>query len=236
MALPKVQTPTFQLDLPSNGQKVTFRPYLVKEEKILMLALESDDNSSMIRAIKDVIESCTYNELNEKNITMFDLEYFFINLRAKSVGENSQVIVPCPSCGEQNTVDIDLSNVFVNVPSDKNYYIRKVNDEISVRMTYPTVEQTIALTDDSKSDIDLAYDVIFASIAEIYHNDEVYDANDHTHDELVEFIESLDSSQFENIKDFVEDMPSAMVTYQHMCPSCGYNEERVLDGLANFFG
>ena len=236
MALPKVKTPTFELSLPSTNKKVTYRPYLVKEEKILMLALESEDNSDMIRAIKDVINSCTFGELDDSNITMFDLEYFFINLRAKSVGETSEVRIPCPSCETENTVEIDLSNVFVNVPSDKNYYVRKINDDIHVKMRYPTVAETVALTDSEKSDIDIAYDVIFSSIAEIYSGDEVYDANDHTHEELVDFIESLDSSQFESIKDFVEDMPSAMVTYQHRCPSCGYNEERVLDGLANFFG
>lgn len=236
MALPKVETPKFKITIPSTGQKVEYRPYLVGEEKILMLALESDDSVDMINAAKQVIESCTEGVLNENNITMFDLEYFFTNLRAKSVGEVSEVRIPCPECGESSAVGVDLSTVTVDVPQDPQYFIRSINNEIKVRMKYPVIAETTALIDENKSDVDLAYDLVIASIAEIYNGDEVYDANDHTREEMVDFIESLDMSQFNDIKDFVEDSPTAKIEYRHHCRSCGYNDVRTLDGLANFFG
>lgn len=236
MGLPKVDTPKFKLKVPSTGQNVEYRPYLVKEEKILMLALESDDNIDMINAVKQVIESCTEGALNENNITMFDLEYFFTNLRAKSVGEVSEVNIPCPQCGESSTVGVDLSTVKVDVPDDPKYFIRTINDKIKVRMRYPTIAETTALLDERKSDVDLAYDLVLTSMAEIYHGDEVYDANDHTREELVDFIESLDTNQFNDIKNFVEDSPTAQIEYHHRCKSCGYDDTRTLDGLANFFG
>jgi len=236
MALPKVESPKFELTVPSTGKKVTYRPYLVKEEKILMLALESDDQNDMIQSIRDVIESCTFGELDQNSITMFDLEYVFIKLREKSVGETSEVRIECPHCTKQNDVTIDLSKANVNVPKDKSHYVRKITDDIHIKMAYPSVQKTLEITSKEQSDIETAYDVIFASIREIYHSDEVYDISDHTDQELVEFIESLNSTQFESIKDFVESVPSAVIPYQYFCSSCGYQEERTIDGLANFFG
>lgn len=236
MALPKVESPRFKLKLPSTGQSVEYRPYLVKEEKILMLALESDDSLDMINAVKQVIESCTFGVLNESNITMFDLEYFFTQLRAKSVGEVSEVSIPCPSCNTSNEIGIDLTSVNVDVPTDPKHFVRSINDEIKVKMKYPTVAESNKFLNESKSDIDLAYDLILASISEIYHSDEVYDATDHTNEELIDFIESLDTNQFNEVKDFVEEAPTVKVKYQHRCHSCGFNEERTIEGLANFFG
>lgn len=236
MALPKIETPTYRLTVPSSGETISYRPYLVKEEKILMLALESEDNNDMIDAVKQVIESCTDGQLNESNMTMFDLDYFFTNLRAKSVGETSDVLIPCPECDERSEFRLDLSNVTVDVETDPNYYIKSIDDSIKVRMKYPTVGETLSLIDKNSNDVDLAYDLILASIKEIYHDDEVYDAKEHSRKELTEFIESLSTPQFLEIKDFVENSPTAKLTYHHHCTSCGYQNEEVLDGLANFFG
>ena len=236
MALPKVETPRHKLTLPSSGQTIEFRPYLVKEEKILMMALESNDNSLMLDAVKRVIESCTEGAINESNMTMFDLEYFFTSLRSKSVGETSEIQAACPKCGEYSDTTIDLTNIEVDVPKDKNYYIRKIDDNIKVRMEYPSVGQTLELIDDDKTDVDLAYDLVIASIREIYHDDEVYDTRDHSKEELSEFVDSLSSTQFEDIKSFVEDSPSVNIHYNHNCGSCGYNGDALLSGFSNFFG
>ena len=236
MPLPKVETPTYRLTVPSSGETISYRPYLVKEEKILMLALESDDNNEMIHAVKQVIESCTDGQLNESNMTMFDLEYFFTNLRAKSVGETSEVYIPCEECGEKSAVELDLSNVTVDVETDDKYYIKSVSDTIKVRMKYPTIGETLSLLDKNLNDVDLAYDLILASIAEIYHGDEIYDAKDHSRQELAEFIESLSTTQFLEIKDFVENSPTAKLSYHYHCTACGHQGDKTLDGLANFFG
>jgi len=236
MALPKVETLKHKLKLPSTGEQVEYRPYLVKEEKILMLALESEDNSDMIDAVKQVIESCTDGKLNKDNMTMFDLEYFFTSLRSKSVGETSEINASCPECGEFSNVVVDLSNVEVNVPQDKDYYIRSIDNNIKVRMSYPSIGKTLGLMDENKSDVDLAYDLVAASIVEIYNGDEIHDVNDHSKEELMDFINSLSSTQFEDIKKFVEDSPTVSVLYDHNCHSCGYNGQNSLSGFANFFG
>jgi len=236
MALPKVETLKHKLKLPSTGEQIEYRPYLVKEEKILMLALESEDNSDMIDAVKRVIESCTDGKLNEDNMTMFDLEYFFTSLRSKSVGETSEINSACPECGEFSNVTVDLNNVKVDVPQDKEHYIRSIDDNIKVRMSYPSIGKTLALIDNNKSDVDLAYELIVAAITEIYSGDEIYDTSDHSKQELMDFIDSLSSTQFEDIKKFVEDSPTVSVLYDHNCQSCGYHGENSLSGFANFFG
>lgn len=235
MPLPKVETPTYKLTVPSSGETVTYRPYLVKEEKILMLGLESDDNNEMIHAVKQVIESCTDGQLNDSNMTMFDLEYFFTNLRSKSVGETSEVSISCPQCEERSIVQLDLSDVSVNVEKDPNHYIKSISDTIKVRMKYPTVSETMRLIEKYSNDVDLAYDLVLISIAEIYHGDEIYDAREHSRNELTEFVESLSTAQFLEMKEFVENSPTAKLTYHHHCTSCGYKNDETLDGLANFF-
>jgi len=155
--LPKVETLKHRLKLPSSGETIEYRPYLVKEEKILMLALESNDNSDMIDAVKRVIESCTNGTLNEKNMTMFDLEYFFTNLRAKSVGETSEINSSCPKCGEYSSVEVNLNDIEIDVPQNKDHYIRSIDDNIKVRMSYPSIGKTLPLIDENTSDVDLAY-------------------------------------------------------------------------------
>lgn len=235
MPLPKIETPRYTLTVPSSGNTVQYRPYLVKEEKILMLALESEDDTDMIDAIKRVIESCTDGQLNDTNMTMFDLEFFFTNLRAKSVGESSTVIIPCPKCEKRSEITIDLSTVSVNVPQNDDYYLRSIDDQIKVRMRFPTISQTMNLIKSYKNDVDLAYNLILEAIAEIYYGDEVYDTNDYSRDELIEFIESLSTTQFNSIKNFIEDSPIATIRYHHHCTSCGEKSEETLDGLSNFF-
>jgi hypothetical protein len=234
--LPKVETLKHRLKLPSSGETIEYRPYLVKEEKILMLALESNDNSDMIDAVKRVIESCTNGTLNEKNMTMFDLEYFFTNLRSKSVGETSEIKSSCPECGEYSSVEVNLNDIEIDVPQNKDHYIRSIDDNIKVRMSYPSIGKTLELIDETKSDVDLAYELVVASILEIYNGDEVYDASNHSKQDLMDFIDSLSSTQFEDIKSFVEDSPTVTVSYHHNCQSCEYDGQNSLSGFANFFG
>ena len=238
MALPKLAVPTHNLIVPSSGKRVSFRPYLVKEEKLLMMAMESNSELEMIVAVKSIIESCTEGELTEKDITMFDLEYFFTHLRAKSVGETSTVSIACTSCEHKNEQNIDISRAEVlGLPKDKKEYIKDVNEEVKVKLRYPTIARVIDILSDVEktSDIDLAYKVIGDCVDEIYFGEEIYDAKEQTPEELQSFIESMNSKQFNTIRQFVEAPPTVALTHEFDCEKCDHHNKVELKGLLSFF-
>jgi predicted transcriptional regulator len=238
MALPKLATPKYTLTVPSSGKKVSYRPYLVKEEKILMMALEADSEIEMIRAVKDIIQSCTEGELTEKDITLFDLEYFFTHLRAKSVGEHSKVYLGCNNCDHKQEASIDLTeSKVIGVPSSSSDYIKNINEETKVKLRFPTIDRVLDILSKSEnaSDIDLAYKVIMDSLDEIYYGDEVYDAKQQSEKELQEFVESMNTKQFDTVRTFVEEGPTVCIDHNFKCEKCGHENEHQLKGIMNFF-
>ena len=238
MPLPKLAVPTHKLTVPSSGKVVNFRPYLVKEEKILMMAMEADSELEMINAVKNVIESCTEGELTEKDITLFDLEYFFTHLRAKSVGEHSRVNLTCKECGHKHEASIDLTQSrVIGLPEKESDYIKTINEEVKVKLRFPTIDRVLSMLAKSEnmSDIDLAYTVIMDSIDEIYYGDEIYDAKQQSAKELQEFVESMNTKQFTTIRDFVEDGPTVSIEHEFKCEKCGHENNYLLKGIMNFF-
>jgi len=230
MALPSLTSSKYELIVPSSKTKVEYRPYLVKEEKILMIAAESKDENQMIRAIKDVIKSCTYGNLKVDRLTMFDLEYIFTTLRSKSVGESSTIGLQCTSCEESNEVAINLANVSITEGADSHI---KLTDTIGMSMRYPSIDDII--DSNSESDVEAAFELIVSCIDSIYEGDEMFDTEDQTRKELMSFIESLSAKQFEKINEFVTSIPVAYIDAEFKCSKCGEHNEINIRGLANFF-
>ena len=204
MALPKLNTPTYELEVPSTDEKIKYRPFLVKEEKILLMAMESKDNVQIIQAVKDIVTSCTFEKLNVSTMPMFDMEYIFLNIRAKSVGEISKLKILCPDDGKTYAqVELDLTKVEVQVTDDHTNKI-ELTDDMGIIMTYPTIDsfiesgiQTINATN--------MLDVIGNCILQIYEEkgEKVYEAKDQTKKELTEFIESMNTNQFKQVQRFL---------------------------------
>ena len=239
MALPKLAVSTHNLSVPSTGKTVKYRPYLVKEEKILMMAIESESEVEMINAIKNIIESCTDGALTEKDLTMFDLEYFFAQLRAKSVGEHSNVYATCSKCEHKQETSIDISQASViGVPKKNSEYIKSINEEIKIKLKYPKIDAVTRILEKSKgmSDIDLAYKFIANSIEEVYQGEEIFDASEQSEKELLEFVESMSTKQFSEIRDFIENAPTVSLKHEFTCDSCKHENQMNLKGLADFFG
>jgi len=234
--LPKLDSPTYELKVPSTGELVSYRPYLVKEEKILMMAMESNDTNQMMNAVKNVIRSCTSDAIDVNTLAMFDIEYIFTQLRAKSVGETSTIKVNCRKCESSNEVDANLENVRVDVPQSDTQTIA-LTDTVGVSLRYPSVDAMIkAQADESKSDVDRVFDLIIACVDSIYSGDEIFDAKEQSSKELSEFIESLSTQQFNKVRDFIESIPSAVIDVEFMCMSCSEHNSFEVKGLGNFFG
>lgn len=235
MALPKVETPKYELKVPSTGKMVTYRPYLVKEEKILMMAMESQDNRQMVRAVKDVISACTEGEVDISKLAMFDLEYIFSMLRSKSVGETTTIGVKCESCDAKNDVDVNIENVRVNVPQDDSHKTIQLTDDIGVILRYPSVDVISDAEKPDGNEVDMVFALVGACIETIFSGDEMYDVNQQSQKDLHEFIESLSTDQFNRIRQFVEEMPIATLDAQFKCINCGTQNDLEVKGLANFF-
>lgn len=234
--LPKLNSPTYELTIPSTGKRVTYRPYLVKEEKILLLALESEDERQMVRAIRDIVTACTESQVDTSKIPMFDLEYIFTQLRAKSVGESVQVGMKCPSCNHTNEVSVNLENVYTSQSQDISSTVA-LTDSIGVKMKYPSVDTVLeSRSTESGSAIDQIFDLLVECIDSIYSGDEIFDASAQSKSELMDFIESLNSEQFSKIRNFAQNIPSAQIDVSYKCSECGETTDTEIRGMANFFG
>ena len=236
MALPKINVPTYELAVPSTDEKIKYRPFLVKEEKVLLIAMESGEAEDMLQAVKDIVNECTFNKLKLGTMPMFDVEYIFLNIRAKSVGEVSKLKVLCKDDGETYAdVEIDLNEIAVQVDKEHTNTI-ELTDEMGVIMQYPTIDSFSA---DGIADINASnmLDVIVSCIAQIYDKkgEEVYDAKDSTKKELVEFIEQLNTKQFAEVQKFYDTMPSLKHTITVKNPKTKVESEVTLTGLNDFF-
>jgi len=190
----------------------------------------------MMRAVKDVIRSCTTDSVDVNTLAMFDIEYIFTQLRAKSVGESSTISVKCKSCGSSNDVDVNMQEVYVDVPESTVHTI-PLTDTVGVSLKYPSVNAMVkAQASETKSEVDRVFDLIVACVDSIYSDDEVFDAKEQSEKELKEFIESLNTQQFNQVRDFIESIPSAAIKVEFMCMSCSEHNSFEVKGLGNFFG
>ena len=239
MPLPKIATPTYELELPSTGQTIEYRPFLVKEEKVLVIAMESEDTKQITTAIKTVIKNCIKTRgIKVENLPTFDIEYLFLNIRGKSVGEEIEVNLICPDDNETTVpVTINLDDIHVTKTEGHNPQI-KLDDEIALQMRYPSLDEFIKNNFDvsGAGGMDQSFDLIASCIDQIFTADEVWATSDCTKKELREFIESMNSSQFKGIEEFFATMPKLSHTVTVVNPKTKVESDIVLEGLASFFG
>ena len=240
MPLPKINTPTFELVLPSNGKKIKYRPFLVREEKILVMAMESDDMKQITSAIIDILNNCILTKtIKIEKLSTFDIEYLFLNVRSKSVGETVEVNVTCPDDGEtQVQMEIDIDSI--KVQKDKNHTnIVKLDDNLSMKLKYPSmnefIENNFDASDTSRSEVSQSLDMITSCIDMIYNQEESWSSSDSTKKELSEFIEQLNTKQFKDVEKFFTTMPKLTHTVKVKNPNTKVESEVVLEGLASFF-
>ena len=238
MPLPKISTPTYELELPSTEQSVKYRPFLVKEEKLLVIALETEDVKQITNAIKTVIKNCILTkDIKVETLPTFDIEFLFLNIRGKSVGEQVDVNIICPDDNETNvSVSINLDDIKVQKNEDHTNKI-KIDSKIMMEMKYPSLEQFIKNNFDfnNQNAMDQSFDLIASCIDKIYTEDEVWSTSDVTKKEVTEFLESMNSSQFKDIEKFFETMPKLSHTIKVKNPKTEVESEVALEGLASFF-
>tara|TARA_Y100000022_G_scaffold87577_1_gene75449 strand:+ start:885 stop:1595 length:711 start_codon:yes stop_codon:yes gene_type:complete len=235
MALPKLNVPKYKLKLPSDGRSVNFRPFLVKEEKILLLATETGEQDQIVAAIKDIIKECT-DITDVDKLATFDIEYLFLQIRTKSVGESVDVSITCPDDGE--------TEVKVSIPLDEIKVVKtrghkkdiKLSDEVAITMGYPSLETFVQMNfGDDTNQVDQVFDMAASCVETISDTNQVYDCSSIPKKEVVEFFEQLSSKQFMMIQDFFEKMPKLTHKVKVTNPNTGVESEVVLEGLASFF-
>ena len=238
MPLPKIATPVYELELPSTGETIQYRPFLVKEEKVLVIALESEDTKQITNAIKNVIKNCIQTKgIKVETLPTFDIEYLFLNIRGKSVGEEIEVNVTCPDDGvTQVPITINLDDIKVQ-KNEEHINKIKLDDTIMMEMKYPSLEQFIKNNFDFEDGnaMEQSFDLISTCIDKIYTEDEVWATEDCTKKEIVEFLEQMNSSQFKEIEKFFESMPKLSHSIKVKNPKTKKENTVVIEGLAGFF-
>jgi len=238
MPLPKIATPTYELELPSSGETIQYRPFLVKEEKLLVIALESEDTKQITTAIKTVIKNCILTKnIKVEALPTFDIEFLFLNIRGKSVGEELEVNIICPDDNEtQVPVKINLDDIKVQKNEEHSNKI-KLDSSIMMEMKYPSLDEFIKNNFDfnDKNAMEQSFELIGSCIDKIFTEDEVWSTADVTKKELSDFLDSMNSSQFKGIEKFFETMPKLSHTIKVKNPVTEVESEVVLEGLASFF-
>lgn len=238
MALPTVNSNRYSVTIPSTGQEVEFRPFLVKEEKILMVAMESKDNKMMIKALKDILKACIFDDINIDKLTSFDLEELFLRLRSKSVGETVNIQLKCEKCKALTPIEINLDNIKMSeLPEEKHVM---VTDDIGIEFEYPSLDLVSKMEYDPKKtspdkQMKLTMKLIISCMKTIFNSDEVWDSKNQTEKELQDFIEGLNSEQFAKITEFFGSMPSLKHKVEFSCISCKHEQELTLEGVQSFF-
>lgn len=238
MPLPKISTPTYELELPSTGQTIQYRPFLVREEKLLVLALESEDTKQITTAIKTVIKNCiTTKNIKVETLPTFDIEYLFLNIRGKSVGEDLEVNIICPD-DEETTVPVTINIDDIKVQKNENHTKQiKVDDSIMMEMKYPSLDQFIKSNFDfsGANNMEQSFDLVASCIDQIYTEEEAWSTSDVPKKEIVEFLDQMNSSQFKKIEQFFETMPKLSHEVKVTNPNTGVESTVVLEGLSSFF-
>ena len=233
MALPRVNTPNYSLELPSTGKTIKYRPFLVKEQKILLMAQDSGNDEEVADAMGKLVASCTYGDLDPETSPMFDLEYVFLNIRCKSVGSKVKVVVTCPDDEETKVpVEIDLEKIDVNMLDNHSTEIQ-ITDEVKVNFRYPILKDMKGVTTDS-TELDKVFHVMNKCISNIEFGDDIYQRSDISEEELNNFIDELTSEQFEKIVEFFNTMPKLRHTIEVTNPKTKVKSEVVLEGLESF--
>ena len=234
MPLPKLSIPEYELEMPITGKKVSYRPFLVKEEKLLYLAMESQDNKQMVKAVKTIIKNCTDLKTGVDKLATFEIEYIFLRIRAKAVGEISEFKITAPDDEKTSIpVQIPLEEVEVQVPDGHDKKI-KLDDKIGIVMKYPSLDAFIQQNMSENPTVDDIFEMAAKCIDQVFDDEEVYDS--FSHKEALEFLENLNSEQFALIQNFFETMPKMTKEIQWTCPNCGREHKRTLEGLQSFFG
>ena len=239
MPLPKINTPTYELVLPSTGKKIKYRPFLVREEKILIMALESEDMNQISSGIVQILNDCILTRgVKVEKLSTFDIEYLFLNVRAKSVGETVEVNVTCPDDGETSVqMEIDIDSIKVQKNKGHRNTI-KLDKDLSMKLRYPSLDQFVESNfdaDEEGSNVSQSLSMITSCIDMIYNQEESWNASDSTQKELEEFIEQLNTKQFKQIENFFSTMPKLSHTILVKNPKTEVESEVVLEGLAAFF-
>ena len=237
MPLPKISTPTYELTIPSSERKMKYRPFLVKEEKILIIAMESQDDKQIAQAVKDVLGSCILTKgISVDKLSTFDIEYLFLNIRGKSVGETVEVLVTCPDDNKTKVpVVVNLDEIQV-IRSENHSADISLDGNLSMRMKYPSMGEFVKSNFNVEMKVDDTFDMVCSCIEQVYSEEESWAAADCTKKELLEFLEQLDSSQFKKIETFFETMPKLSHTFKVTNPNTKVESDITLEGLNAFFG
>jgi len=246
MGLPKIAVPEYSLILPSDGKEIKYRPFLVKEEKLLLLAMESEDEQQIVTATKNVIQNCVFGDIDVDSIPIFDIEYIFLWLRGRAKGEMIDLKYKCPTCTGDIPVSFNIEDVSVDKPEGHNKKI-ELTENLGVVMKYPDVSMQSNIEGSNEtSQIDQLFKTIRLCIDYIYDEEKMYSNKDHTEAELTDFLESLTDPQFQKIAKFFETMPKLKHNVKLHCKAvtsekgkkktiCGYTEDLTLEGLQSFF-
>ena len=240
MPLPKISTPTYELELPSTGKKIKYRPFLVREEKILILALESEDEKQIATAVKNTLKDCIQTRgIKVENLPTFDIEYLFLNIRGKSVGESVDLIITCPDDGETTVpVKIYIDEVNVQKPESHSPDI-DLDGSLTLRMKYPSLDQFASSNfsfNESGEDLDKSFEIIGSCIDVIFNEEDAWSTSDVTKKELMTWMDGLNSNQFKEIEKFFETMPKLSHKVKITNPNTNVENEVVMEGLSSFFG
>ncbi len=237
MALPISSTPTYTLAIPSTGKEVKYRPFLVREEKALMIAQQSEDAMVMVNTLKDVVKTCVVGDFNVEELATFDLEYIFTQLRAKSVGETVDLIFPCDVCDDEKArvkISFDITKLKVEKSPEHENKIYLFGD-VGVVMKYPTMQVLKKLQNLDTNNLDDLFKIVAECIDYIYQGNELFYGKEQTQEELLDFINNLTSEQFSKIQKFFETMPRLKQEVDYNCPVCGRDHHKVMEGLQSFF-
>ena len=231
MSLPSLNDkPEYILTVPSSGKKVSYRPYLVKEEKILLMAAESKDENEIIRAIENTVAACVDDSIDVSRLCTFDLEYMFLQLSSKSTGENADILMKCSECGEKNEVVVPLNDIQCSATSESN--VIELTKEISLEMKYPSYND-MNLSTDNKDEF--GFQIIARCIEAVLTEEERIVIGEETTEDVTAFIESMTQEQFKKVVDFVQNMPSLTYDMKFICQSCGEKNETEIKGIQSFF-
>jgi len=230
MSLPKLNTPVYEAILPSTDKVIKFRPFLVKEEKVLLTAMEDGSQTALMNAIKTILKNCVQGNLDVERLPLFDIEYLFLKLRSKSIGEISEIGLKCTDieCGGINQISINMDEIEITKPEGHNRKIM-ISDEVGVMMSYPVMKTSGITEEDGMAIVKDCIEMIFTE-------EETHERDSFTSKELDEFIESMDTKQFGKIKEFFDTMPKLQHTINYKCEKCGEDKEVTLQGLDSFFG
>lgn len=237
MALPILQTPVYTIKIPSTNQEVKIRPFLVREEKALLIAQQSEDLNVMVNTLKEIVSSCIKDKVDVDSLSVFDLEYIFTQLRSRSVGEFVELLFFCDDCDDEkaNTkLTVDISKIGVKGVEE---HVKKIAlyDDVGIMMKYPNIETLIALEKVKEGNFEAIFDVVADCIDYVYTKDEIFHAKEQTKEEISEFLNSLTQEQFKKIERYFETMPKLSHDVTYDCPLCKKHHEKVLEGVESFF-